>query len=416
MKLIASVVARQLWARRGLNAIAIVGVLLGVLTLVGISGIMEGANEKFFSTILQISPHVIVKAEKVGETPSRPPGFERSDMVAYLTPPRGEQRRRIQRPMEMTEAIERFDEVEAASPYVAGTGIIASASRERPVELRGIDVVRQDRVTPIHAYMKHGVYASLGATPDGVLLGSLLAEDLGVKVGDRVTCIAQGQKTSLLVTAIFETSINAADRGRVYVNLRQAQTLLKKGDDIDGIEVRVKDPARAPEMTARLERAFLCDAESWQEVNANFLGLMSMQGFVVKLVIGALLALGGFGILAIQVMIVGQKRRDISILRSVGFRRGDIMWIFLAQGIIIAIVGSLLGSVFGHFVLEWLRTVKAGGGGGTVFRAELMPIAETAGTYIAAALFSVLVGAMASLVPAWRASRVEPVDVLRGQM
>ncbi len=420
MKLLGKIVLRQLWARRGLNAIAAVGVLLGVLTLVAISGIMDGAGEKFFSTILQVSPHIVVRAERLDSaTTPRPAGFEGPSAIAYVTATGGDPRRRIQRPVEMADAIEKLEGVVAASPFAVGTGIVASSSKTRPVELRGVDFARQDRVTPLHGYVVSGSYASLAATPDSALIGTLIAADLGVKVGDRITCVARGQTASLRVAAVFETTINAVDKGRLYVNLRQAQSLLRRGDGIDGIdgiEIRVGDPTHAPEITTRIERVFGYDAESWQQVNANFLGLLAQQGFVVNLVIGALLAVGGFGILAVQIMIVGQKRRDIAILRSVGFRRADILQIFLAQGVAIAFVGSLFGSLFGHFALVWLRTVKAGGGGGTIFRAEFMPIQETWQTYLSAAAFSLVVGALASLLPAWRASRVDPIDVLRGQL
>lgn len=413
-KLLLFVVLRQLWAKKGLHGVAVMGVMLGVLTHVAISGLMNGTTETFFTTILQISPHVVMKNEGADKNKiARPPGFE-NGAIQYVKAPRGESHQRIQRPYEIADQIQTLGDVEASAPFVAGNAVVTSGPRERPVEVRGIDVKRQDRVTPIRQYIESGSYDGLAQVPDGVLIGTLLAEHLGVKVGERVSCKGAGALSHLVVVGIFETHVSAADRGRVYANLRQAQAVLGKGDEVDGIEMRLYDTARAPAVTDIVERTFGYDAESWQEANANFLGLLGQQEIAVNLVILALLAVGGFGILSIQIMIVGQKRRDIAILRSTGFRRADILGIFLAQGIAVALVGSLIGSLFGHFACMWMRTVRAGGDGGTIFRTEFLPITESAGTYLAGCSFALLVGVLASLVPAWRASRVEPVDVLRG--
>ena len=414
-KLILHVVLRQLWAKKGLHGVAVMGVMLGVLTHVAISGLMNGTTETFFTTILQISPHVVLKNEAADkDRTARPPGFEGPSAIAYVRAPRGESRQRIQRPFEVADQIQKLADVEASTPFVAGNAVVTSGARERPVEIRGVDPKRQDLVTPLRAYIRAGSYDALAQVPDGILIGTLLAQHLGVKVGERVSCAGQGAVSHLVVVGLFETNVSAADRGRVYANLRQAQALLGKGDAVDGIEMRLRDTARAPAVTEIVERTFGYDAESWQEANANFLGLIAQQEIAVNLVIAALLAVGGFGILSIQIMIVGQKRRDIAILRSTGFRRADILAIFLVQGVAVALVGSAIGSLAGHFAVLWMRTVRAGGDGGTVFRTEFLPVTESLGTYLAGATFATLVGILASLVPAWRASRVEPVDVLRG--
>src|SRR5262249_58767655 len=124
------------------------------------------------------------------------------------------------------------------------------------------------------------------------------------------------------------------------------------------IDVRLTNPDAAPAVTAAVERMFGYDAESWQETNANFLGLFAMQNTIISFVVGAILSVGGFGILAIQIMIVLQKTRDIAILRSVGFRRRDILTAFLLQGAIIALVGGALGDIVGHYVIVMLGKLK----------------------------------------------------------
>jgi lipoprotein-releasing system permease protein len=156
------------------------------------------------------------------------------------------------------------------------------------------------------------------------------------------------------------------------------------------------------------------DAESWQETNANFLGIFAMQDTIIDFVVTAILSVGGFGILAIQIMIVLQKTRDIAILRSVGFRRSDILAAFLLQGAIIALVGAAVGDVVGHYVIVALSHLKTHQEG--LVKSETFLVHDDPRFYWYGTAFALLVGLLASVIPALRGSRVEPVDVLRGQI
>ena len=180
------------------------------------------------------------------------------------------------------------------------------------------------------------------------------------------------------------------------------------------IEIRLTDPEQATEVAALSEKMFGYDSESWQETNANFLGLFAMQNTIISFVVGAILAVGGFGILAIQIMIVLQKTRDIAILRSVGFKRRDILLTFLLQGALISMLGAALGNVAGHFLVRVLGTMKTRTEG--LVKSETFLVHDDPRFYVYGAVFALVVGLLASFILAWRGSRVEPVDVLRGQI
>jgi lipoprotein-releasing system permease protein len=190
--------------------------------------------------------------------------------------------------------------------------------------------------------------------------------------------------------------------------------LVGKPDIIGQIEVRLKDPEDAIAVNDQVEKMFGYDAESWKETNANFLSLFVMQNTIIGFVIGAILLVGGFGILSIQIMIVLQKQRDIAILRSIGLRRNDILAIFLVQGVLISLVGGLLGDGAGHLALMFIATLKVHMEG--LVKADSFIVADDPALYWYGLGFAVGVGTIASLVPAWRGSKVEPVDVLRGQI
>jgi lipoprotein-releasing system permease protein len=415
-RVVVFIALRQLWDRKLLNGIAVLGVLLGVLTLIGINGIMQGFQQKFLSNILKISPHVIIFDKQLRPAPPILARYE-DDFVAarvsHETP--SDRQLRINRPAEIVRALERMEGVEGAAGSLVGSAVLAVGAKQYPVDLRGIDPPRQDRVTPLSSYVTQGSFRALAGSPDGIILGTGVAAKVGAKVGDTLTCGSSlGQRLNLKVVALFDAGIPPVDNSRVYVTLHNAQTLLGKPDIVGRIDVKLRDPERAMAFVGDVERMFGYDAESWQETNANFLALFKQQNTIISFVVGAILAVGGFGILAIQIMIVLQKTRDIAILRSVGFRRRDILTVFLLQGAIIALIGAIVGDVLGHYVIVALGNLKTHQEG--LVKSETFLVYEDPRFYWYGAAFALGVGIVASLIPAIRGSRVEPVDVLRGQI
>ncbi|MBK6515550.1 MAG: ABC transporter permease [Polyangiaceae bacterium] len=407
---------RQLWDRKLLNSIAVLGVTLGVLVLIAINGIMQGFQTKFLNNVIKISPHVTLYDKELRPAPSL---IARHDLgltvqeVSHESP--SDRQLRIRRPEEIIRAIEGMDGVTGAAASLVGSAVLSYGPKQYPVDMRGIYGERQDKVTPIAEYVLEGSLRALDSAPDGILLGSGVATRLGAHVGDQLVAgTANGQRLSLRVVGIFECEIPPIDASRVYVSLRNAQTLMGKPDVVGRIDVRLSDENVAPEMSDRLERIFGYDAESWQEQNQNFLSLFAQQNMIIGFVVGAILAVGGFGILAIQIMIVLQKTRDIAILRSVGFTRSDILSAFLLQGAVIAIVGATLGDLGGHYLIGFLGQLKTKQEG--LVKSDTFLVYDDPKFYFYGFGFALLIGITASLIPALRGSRVEPVDVLRGQI
>lgn len=412
---------RQLWHRKLLAGISVAGVLFGVLTLIAMTGIMRGFQTKFLDTILQISPHVVVFDTRLGQTRSvtellldgdRPaPGPSLTHVVRQTSTDR---QSRIVRPRETVAAIASARNVTAVAALVVGNAVASSGAKEVPVELRGIEPEVQDKVTPLRDRVVAGAFTELAGAVDGAIIGAGLADQLGVHVGDNLTCASgRGQRVILRVVAVFETGVAALDKGRIYVPTRLAQTVLGRGDSIDRIELRLADPDLAPLLASRLEALFGYNAESWQETNASILGVFQQQNMITGLIIGAVLLVGGFGILSIQVMVVLEKRKDIALLKSVGYSSRTVLSIFLLQGAAVAIVGASLGAGLGHLLLSFMRTLRSASGLG-YSKPSTFAIYERPMMYVLAFAFAVAIGLIASLLPAWRASRVEPVDVLRG--
>jgi lipoprotein-releasing system permease protein len=407
---------RQLWERKLLNGIAILGVTLGVLTLIGINGIMQGFQQKFLQTVIKVSPHVTIFDKEL--RPAVPPAKlapNPPDVLAVSHQTPSDRDLRIKRPLEILALLEKDPDVEAAGRAITGSGILRFGPKEYPVVIYGVDPRRQDRVTPLSPFVRNGHFNALDFTSDGIMLGSQVADKIGAKVDDSlVVAGSAGATISMKVVAILESGVVPIDASRVYMNLRNAQTLMNRPDVVSRIEIRLKDTEKGWEVAERVERVFGYDAESWQESNANFLALFKQQNTIISFVVSAILAVSGFGILAIQIMIVLQKTRDIAILRSVGFRRPDILMIFLFQGVVIAITGSIAGNLLGKRLLIFLGALKIKQQG--LVKSENFLVYEDPKFYVYGFVFALLIGLIASSIPAWRGSKVEPVDVLRGQI
>jgi len=417
MRLIVFLALRQLWARRLLSGIALFAVSLGILVLIVMSGIMLGFRQQFLSNILKISPQLTLFDRQLRTQPPilyRLFGDEAKlvGRVAHQLP--GDRDARIPRPSELATALRRLPGVVAAAQSLSGSAVLTLGAKELPVEVRGVEPAPQELVTPLSQFIIAGRLPAFMASKEAIVVGDRVAEKIGAHVGDHVLLAGRGGARTLEVVALFRSDIPTVDSARVYIQLPTAQALFARPGVVGRIEARLDDPANAPEVARRLEQLSGYDAESWQETNANFLGLFEIQNRIVGFVIGAIMLTGGFGILAIQIMFVLQKTRDISILRSVGFQRRDILAVFLLQGAIVGLLGGLVGDGIGWGLCRLLATVKVKMDG--LVRADSFLVADTPSLYALAILFAVTVGVVASALPAWRASRVEPVDVLRGQI
>lgn len=416
MRLVLFIALRQLWSRKLLNGIAVAGVALGVLVLIAMNGIMQGFQMKFKAEILKVSPHITVYDKELGSNQTLLQQALSGPMVEKVYHQQPSDRvTRIKRPRDLMRALKDLPQVEAACISLVGQAILSLGAQDLGIDMRGIVPSEQERCTPISRYVVQGSWRAMAVTPDGIALGTGIADKLGAHLGDQIRIVAPGgTPQTLKVMTIFETGVPPIDRARVYVNLTTAQAVLRRPNVVGRIELRLYDPFASQQVASSLERITGYDTESWQEANANFLSLFDMQNRIVDMVVAAILVVGGFGILAVQIMIVLQKTRDIAILRSIGLRRRDILLVFLVQGVVVALLGAIFGDLLGWRLVEFLGTLKISSEG--LVKSSTFLVYKDPRYYAFGALFAMLTGVSASVLPAWRGSKVEPVDVLRGQV
>lgn len=414
VRLVLFVALRQLWARKFLNGIAVAGVALGVLTLVTLNAIMQGFQVRFKEEIVKVSPHVVVSARKLAIERSILATFAGRDVTAEIAGARpGDKVGSILRPRELSRLFEAMPEVEAVCSNLRGQAIAMLGTQTQGIDLRGVRPEEQDRCTPVSNYVVEGTWGALSARRDGLILGSGVAAKLGARVGDRVRVASpEGRTEALAVVGVMDVGIPAIDGVRAYVNLTTAQSLFARPSAIGHLEVRLHRPFDSTEFARRAEVLTGYESEGWQETNANFLRLFDLQNLIVRLVIFAVLTLGGFGIFSTQIMIVMQRTKDFAILRSVGFRRSDILLGVVVQGVIVALLGGALGNLAGWRTVEFLGGLEINSEG--ILKSTNFIVHKAPVFYVYGACFALLVGVVSSLVPAVRAARVQPVAVLRG--
>lgn len=395
--------------------ISVSGVAVGVMFMVMLSALMTGFEKKFVTETIESSPHITIYDEQ-REPPDEFATWSSQQAAGIVTVegsrPR-DRRRRIAKPGEIVEMLRSMPEVEAAAQNVVGTAIVTYGSRERGVALMGIEPEAQEAVNELDTYIEGGRIYDLYSSGGAMLLGAGLAEILGVSKGDIVNVkLRDGESRALRVVGIFRTGVTTIDYSRAYTLISVAQQLLGMGRDVNQIVVRLRDHEAARDTAARIEHMIDYRSESWQEANENFLSIFVIQQVITYLVTGGIMIVAAFGILNVLVMLVMEKLPEIAMLKSMGYSGRDVTLVFLLEGMVIGFVGVLTGCVFGYYLTEFVGSLPIPQRG--LIESETLTMNNAPSLYVIAGVAAVIVTLIASVLPAMRAGRLDPVATLRG--
>jgi len=406
---------RYLLTHRRQSLVCIAGVTISVLMFLSMFSMMEGFRDKFIVETVESSGHIIINDEP---RETRTPILEMAyhDPNAVLAVDRVKPRDQIKKIKNTTGLMRKLRTLPgllAAAPEVTGDVIATYGTKTLNVAVLGIDPDQQQRVTTIGKDLIQGDFARLRGTADGVVIGSGVASNLGAKMGDSISLASStGGRSNARIVGIFQTGVTPVDYSRAYMLLNNAQTLLDKKNVINRITIRSDDYTKAREYAAQIESIVGYKTESWQESNANFLKIFAIQDIITYIITGALLVVAAFGVLNILIMAVLERVNDIAILKSFGFSRHDITMVFVNQGLVIGLIGSLMGLILGKLGIEGLRRLPIQMEG--LVKAEGLLMSETTSQYVLAFVASMVVVLIASVYPARRAARYDPVEVIRG--
>jgi len=398
--------------RKRQTIVSVLGVALGVGFFIATSAMMQGSEQDLVSKLVDSQPHVTIKDEF--RTPSIQPLFRVFTGGAVAL--KGEKPRERLRGIKNFKA--RVVEIETlpgyiASPVLSGQAIVRYGGKDQSISVLGVDPQKEMQLTTIEDDMTQGSLEALETTSDGLVIGTGLSTRLHLQLGDLASVVAPtGRVMRMKVVGIFRAGNALLDEGRVYMLLKDVQVLMGKPNIADQIRVRVPDPNDALLVAADLEERWGYRSESWQEANEDFLSLLFMRNVILYTIVGAIMVVASFGIFNIISTVVMEKRRDIAILMSIGFRAYDIRQIFLLQGVVLGLIGMFFGWATGFLLVETLGSIKFELEG--FYEEEGLPLDRGFYQYLIGAGFAVTASVIAAWIPAYRASQVRPVDIIRG--
>ena len=322
----------------------------------------------------------------------------------------------VEEPDIMMDALRKFQNVSGASIVVEGSVIADSAFKNDTAKVLGIRIDDHLAVSELESQVARGSGgASLEAfrtTPQGLLMGKALAESLGVAVGDSLILRAGTEQRHYRLSGIFNTGVRDIDRVRIYMHLGEARSLLKKTTGASYIQVALFDRERAPQDAAQMERVFKQGAKSWQEREESWLEAFHALQISAALTVSTIILISGLGMFNTLAMIVIEKTKEIAILRSMGYTRQDIARIFIWLGAIVLVFGTLGGWALGYGVTYAVSKypIKIRG----IFSADTFQVHSTIWHYVIGTVSAAVVVMTAAIIPARRAARLEPGDIIRG--
>ena len=379
------------------------GIALGVAALIVVLSVMNGFQDELRTRILSVASHIEIRGL---------PTLADDAAVARtaLANPR----------------------VKAAAPYVLGQAMLSAGEVNRGALIRGVDPAREDTVADIGRHMRAGALADLKPGEFGIVLGGELARALGVRRGETVVVITpQGNVTaagtlprlkSFKVVGVFEVGMYEFDSGLALIHIDDARKLYRL-DGVSGVRLKLDDLFAAPEVARELLATLNVSAEvrDWTRNHANFFRAVQIEKRVMFIILTLIIAVAAFNIVSAQVMTVTDKQADIAILRTLGASPASIMAIFMLQGALIGLIGTVIGVVGGILLalnvgtvipaIERLFSVQFLDK--TVYYISELPSDLQRGDVVTIAGIALLLALLATIYPAWRAAKVNPAEALR---
>jgi lipoprotein-releasing system permease protein len=380
------------------------GVAIGVAVIVFMSALLAGLQANFIRRVLTAQPHIQLLPPK--ETVRALRGGDDVHESALLQPPL-QRLKSIDQWQAVAAQIRTMPQVLVVSPAAGGSALVVRGEASRAITLYGVDPDLYFRIVALPDKVVRG---SARLTSTDIVIGTELASDLGVGVGDKLRVTAANQASNVLnVSGIVDLGNKGANQRSTFVALHSAQSLLGLVGGVSSIDVTVRDVYAAEAVARDITAATGVEADSWITTNAQFFSAVQAQvtaNTAIRVFVGLSVA---FGIASVLFVSVVQKSKEIGILRATGISRGQIMRVFVLQGGLLGLLGSIAGSAIGAAALLLWRDLARGADG-----QPIVPITLEAPLFAAALALALMAGLVAAAAPALRAARLDPVVAIRG--
>ncbi|UVW29487.1 FtsX-like permease family protein [Massilia sp. H6] len=393
-----TIATRFLREGRTQSTLILVGIAVGVAVIVFLTALITGLQANIIGRTLGTQAHIKVQpTEEFNRVV--PPAVGSTALL--LESKRSQRLRSINNWQQVRDVLDTLPHIKAVSPLISGPAFARRGAALESVALVGIDAQRYGRIIPIQDDIVAGSFR-IGA--GDAVIGKQLASDLGMRVGDKLRLDGgQGRESVLNVAGIFELGVRELDSRYVYLDMKQAQSLLDLPGAATVIDLTVHDIFEARAIAARLARLTGLKVESWMETNAQLMNALRSQSLSTQMIGGFVALSVALGIASVLSVSVVQRTREIGILRAMGTTRGQMLRVFLVQGALLGLAGSLLGGLAGYGLVGAFNT----------FGPKLFLIPVDPWLLAGAAALATVTGTLSAAVPARRAAALDPVQAMR---
>ena len=377
------------------------GIALGVAVIVFITALVTGLQKTIIDRTLGTQAHIVITEPDKVLQPSLT-----GDVIFRQLQPRPQRSEPILNWPLLSKALAKNSQIKAVSPVLSGAAFALRGQADKSVAILGIDPTAYQQIIPLKDYIKQG---QLRLNSDEAMIGQRLADDLGLKIGDSIVLLAaNNRQITVRVTAIFEFGIKDLDRRWVYLSLRSAQNLLDLQGQITGIDLQVYTLFDAEKIAQQLQQQYPIQAESWMSSNQQLMTALKSQTASTTLIRFFVLISVAFGIASVLAIAVVQKQKEIGILRAMGLSQNSVLVVFLIQGGLLGLVGSILGSLGGVGLGQLFSLVARSATGEPLFQ-----LALTQELFISTMSIATVTGLISAAMPAYRAAKLDPVQAIR---
>lgn len=405
---------RFLLAKKRSMLMSLAGIVFGVGFFISTQAQLSGYQELFIETILGTDGAIRIEDRIQDSNVFVSAPSSKSSHTNFFIADKNNRRfvEGIEHPENVIEAIRELENFEAASPVIKGSIQLQSPLRKDNGQVYGIMVDEHIAVSALEDQIQLGSIEEFRASPMGIIMGHKMAARLDVTVDDSIIIRAVDQQRRYKIAAIFETGVSDIDKTRVFMHLSATRSLLKKPNGVSFIQVSLYDREHAIVDAEAIERVSRHFTAPWQEREKSWMQLFKTLQISAAITVSTIIIISGLGMFSTLFMIVMDKTREIAILRSMGYTRNDISNIFLWQGVIVLICGTILGCGMGYlitFAISYLPMPLSG-----IFATEYFVVNSTIWHYVQAVIAAIIIVMIASFAPSRRAGKLVPGDVIRG--
>lgn len=408
---------RHLLSRKKQTSLTLLGIVLGTAAYIAISGIMIGFQTFIVDQLVNNDSHVRISAreELLTETSLNEAFFGKATLIKWLKPPSGRKDHPyILSPWAWMDRLENDENVVAAAPQLIVQAIAGYGKITTGVSIVGTDVEKQKGVSTIEKFMIDGKFSDIGATGNRIAVGEAFLKKVGAAKGESIfLTVGKSGPQPFRIISVFNLGVKVFDEGRIFAALSDVQKLNETPSRISDIAIRLTDYTKAGEIALNYNLIGQEKVQSWDQANEGVMSVFKTQDIVRNTMTVSILIVAGFGIYNILSLAVTHKRREIAILRSMGFEPHDISNLFLIQGVILGIIGGIIGLALGLGIVFGISKIEISADRG--LGDNHMMISYDYIIYLKSFLLAFLSSAFASYFPARTAGRLEPIEIIRGE-